>query len=293
MSALYCGFQVKNMISIQQYDRPDQAEAYSKFRLEPPQELVDIIVDYLEKKVMSETLRPGGGRGLWIGAEHYRLGALFSIRGGVRCQQVPNTRGQSLQKSKECFIQDCPCRVLAGWRQFCPLADSSHLLPLVGHESLFKEAERVLAPGGVLAVYTSMAIYPVTGEEHTDYQLRLVTNKLLYDDLKAYRSLKVQPAFEQYGNIEFPFEDIIRISDIGHTYMGNASDATGYIKSVSTFQNFRSINPLKADELLQDYQNSIMDVLKTNTGPDVTPLAYRRDYFIILCRKSTKKYLLN
>ncbi|GIY04837.1 hypothetical protein CEXT_492991, partial [Caerostris extrusa] len=45
------------------------------------------------------------------------------------------------------------------------------------------------------------------------------------------------------------------VSDIGHTYMGNASDATGYIRSVSTFQNFRSINPLKADELLQDYQN--------------------------------------
>ncbi|GIY54887.1 hypothetical protein CDAR_118381 [Caerostris darwini] len=50
MSALYCRSQVKTMISIQQYDRPDQAEAYSKFRLEPPQGLVDIIVDYLVKK---------------------------------------------------------------------------------------------------------------------------------------------------------------------------------------------------------------------------------------------------
>ncbi|GIY54888.1 methyltransf_25 domain-containing protein, partial [Caerostris darwini] len=50
MFALYCRSQVKTMIFIQQYDRPNQVEAYSKFRLEPPQELVDIIVDYLGKK---------------------------------------------------------------------------------------------------------------------------------------------------------------------------------------------------------------------------------------------------
>ncbi|GIY66670.1 hypothetical protein CEXT_612621 [Caerostris extrusa] len=158
------------MISIQQYDRPDQAEAYSKFRLEPPQELVDIIVDYLGKK-MSETLRPGGGRGLWIGAEHYRLGALFSIRGGMRCQQVPNTRGQSLQKSKECFIQDCSSACLVGGNSVHLLTAATcfHWLDM----KAFSKRPKGAAPGGVLAVYTSMAIYPVTGE-HTDYQLRLV-----------------------------------------------------------------------------------------------------------------------
>ncbi|GIY98734.1 hypothetical protein CEXT_632011 [Caerostris extrusa] len=121
-----------------------------------------------------------------------------------------------------------------------PVGDSSvHLLTAAScfHwldiKAFFKDAERVLVPESVLAVYTSMAIYPVTGEEHTDYQLRLITNK-------PYRSLKVQPAFEQYSNIEFPFEDIIRRGTGCHV---------------------------------------IMDILKTNTGPDVTPLAYRRDYF--------------
>ncbi|GIY84290.1 putative methyltransferase [Caerostris extrusa] len=130
-----------------------------------------------------------------------------------------------------------------------PVGDSSvHLLTAatcfhwLDMKAFFKEADRVLMPGGVLAVYTSMAIYPVTGDEHTDYRLRLITNKVTH---------MFSQLWEQYGNIEFPFEDIIRIGDIGHTYMGNASDTTGYIKSVSTFQNFRSINPLKADELLK------------------------------------------
>ncbi|GFT81509.1 uncharacterized protein NPIL_439411 [Nephila pilipes] len=150
--------------------------------------------------------------------------------------------------------------------------------------AFFREAKRVLAPGGVLAIYSSWAVYPVMEDEEKDYQLRMITNKLLYDDLKAYRSPKVQQMFEQYSSVEFPFEDVVRSRNIGHTYVGSAADAVGYIKSMSSFQNFRAINHFRADQLLQDYQKSIMNILKVSTEPGSTPLVYRRDYFLILCR---------
>ncbi|GFQ82002.1 uncharacterized protein TNCT_332561 [Trichonephila clavata] len=155
--------------------------------------------------------------------------------------------------------------------------------------AFFTEAKRVLVQGGVLAVYSSCAIHPVTGDEEKDYQLRMITNKFLYDDLKQYRSPRVQQAFEQYGNVEFPFEDVMRSRNVGHTYVASAADAVGYIRSMSTFQNFRAAYPLRADQLLHDYQDSIMKILNATTKPESTPLAYRRDYFLILCRKGKKR----
>ncbi|GFY64605.1 putative methyltransferase [Trichonephila inaurata madagascariensis] len=155
--------------------------------------------------------------------------------------------------------------------------------------AFFREAKRVLVHGGVLAVYSSCAIHPVTGDEEKDYQLRMITNKFLYDDLKRYRSPRVQQAFEQYCDVEFPFEDVMRSRNVSHTYVASAADAVGYIRSMSTFQNFRAAYPLRADQLLHDYQDSIMKILNATTKAESTPLAYRRDYFLILCRKGKKR----
>ncbi|GFV02318.1 putative methyltransferase DDB_G0268948 [Trichonephila clavipes] len=44
--------------------------------------------------------------------------------------------------------------------------------------AFFREAKRVLVQGGVLAVYSSCAIHPITGDEEKDYQLRMITNKV-------------------------------------------------------------------------------------------------------------------
>ncbi|GFQ90838.1 hypothetical protein TNCT_215851 [Trichonephila clavata] len=42
--------------SSQQFDRPDQAKAYSQFRPEPPKELLDAILSYLGEKASTELL---------------------------------------------------------------------------------------------------------------------------------------------------------------------------------------------------------------------------------------------
>ncbi|XP_035224527.1 putative methyltransferase DDB_G0268948 isoform X2 [Stegodyphus dumicola] len=156
-------------------------------------------------------------------------------------------------------------------------------------ESFFEEAKRVLLPGGVLAIYSSWVIYPVTGHQEKDDFLRQITDKFLYVDLKNYRSEKVQQLFDEYRNIDFPFEEVTRHRNISQKYIGTAADACGYIRSMSTFQNFRSSNPEAAEQLMQNYQNNIMDILGVSSMPEETSLAYQRKYFLILCRKPKYK----
>ncbi|GBM96136.1 hypothetical protein AVEN_153261-1 [Araneus ventricosus] len=109
--------------------------------------------------------------------------------------------------------------------------------------------------------------------------------QFLYEDLTPYRSSRLHQEYEQFSNVEFPFDDIIRVQDISQTFWGSAADAVGYIQSMSTFQTFRAVNLREADKLLHNYQYSILDILESNTTPERTPLAYRKDYFLILCRR--------
>ncbi|XP_055924353.1 putative methyltransferase DDB_G0268948 [Argiope bruennichi] len=271
------------MISSQQYERLDQAKAYSKFRPEPPQELLDIIVSYLSEEVpmpfgTAVDVGCGTGQSTVVLAPYFR-----SVIG---CDVSKSQIREAILTRK---IGNIDYRVAPA--ECLPVSDKSvHLLTAatcfhwLDTKAFFKEAGRVLAPGGVLAIYSSPVIYPIIGDDTMDNQLEFLTNKFLYDDLKPYRSSKVQQVFEQYNNIEFPFDNVVRIQNIGQTYIGTAADAAGYIKSMSTFQNLRAVNSLKADQLLQDYEDSIMDILKANTSPELTPLLYKKDYFLIICR---------
>ncbi|GBN50098.1 hypothetical protein AVEN_154695-1 [Araneus ventricosus] len=164
------------MISSQQYERPDQATAYSKFRLEPPQELLDVIISYLNEEIpmpfgQAVDVGCGSGQSTVVLAPYFR-----SVIG--------------------CDVSKSQIREAALARKVSNVE--------------YREADRVLAPGGVLSIYSSAAMYPITGDDETDNLLKFLTNKFLYDDLKPYRSSRVEQVFEQYRNIEFPFDDIVR-----------------------------------------------------------------------------------
>ncbi|GFV02322.1 uncharacterized protein TNCV_2354981 [Trichonephila clavipes] len=57
--------------------------------------------------------------------------------------------------------------------------------------------------------------------------------------------------------------------NIGHTYVASAADAVGYIRSMSTFQNFRAAYPLRADQFLHDYQHRLDSALRKGRGSRV------------------------
>lgn len=58
------------------------------------------------------------------------------------------------------------------------LITAATCLHWLNKDLFFSEVKRVLKPGGVLAVYSSNAIYPVTGDMEIDTELRQLTDKV-------------------------------------------------------------------------------------------------------------------
>ncbi|XP_055926105.1 uncharacterized protein LOC129957679 isoform X2 [Argiope bruennichi] len=231
---------------------------------------------------------------IYYGIQEKRRLATNSTTSRIR-QGLTADTGQSHLKS--CWISSSDILVRSiSPAENLPVADLSTQLLTAGTclhwldaQVFFKEADRVLAPDGVLAIYSSNSNYPVSEDEEKNYQLKCLTDKLLSKDLAPYMSSKLQQVRDRFSNIEFPFDEVTRVQDISQTYWGRAADAIGYIQSTSSFQTFCAADSRRADKLVQEYQNSIMDILNVNTSPESTTLAYKKEYFLILCRKRAQR----
>ncbi|XP_055926103.1 putative methyltransferase DDB_G0268948 isoform X1 [Argiope bruennichi] len=272
----------------QLYDKPNQARAYSRYRPEPPQELLDIIIRYLSEK-FPKPFDLAVDVGCGTGQSTIVLAPYFNSVIGCDISKSQLKEAAYYRKARNINYSISPAENL-------PVADLSTQLLTAGTclhwldaQVFFKEADRVLAPDGVLAIYSSNSNYPVSEDEEKNYQLKCLTDKLLSKDLAPYMSSKLQQVRDRFSNIEFPFDEVTRVQDISQTYWGRAADAIGYIQSTSSFQTFCAADSRRADKLVQEYQNSIMDILNVNTSPESTTLAYKKEYFLILCRKRAQR----
>ncbi|GFT33225.1 methyltransf_25 domain-containing protein [Nephila pilipes] len=86
----------------QQYDRPDQARAYSQFRPDPPKELLEVVIGYLEQEVpdpfgLAVDVGCGTGQSTLALAPYFRsvLGcdvSKFQIMEAALCRKATNVQ---------------------------------------------------------------------------------------------------------------------------------------------------------------------------------------------------------
>ncbi|KAF8789727.1 putative methyltransferase-like protein [Argiope bruennichi] len=193
----------------QLYDKPNQARAYSRYRPEPPQELLDIIIRYLSEK-FPKPFDLAVDVGCGTGQSTIVLAPYFNSVIGCDISKSQLKEAAYYRKARNINYSISPAENL-------PVADLSTQLLTAGTclhwldaQVFFKEADRVLAPDGVLAIYSSNSNYPVSEDEEKNYQLKCLTDKLLSKDLAPYMSSKLQQVRERFSNIEFPFDEVTR-----------------------------------------------------------------------------------
>uniref|UniRef100_T1J608 SRCR domain-containing protein n=1 Tax=Strigamia maritima TaxID=126957 RepID=T1J608_STRMM len=130
--------------------------------------------------------------------------------------------------------------------------------------SFYKEVDRVLRPGGVVALYCYD--YPKPHGQENSEKLRDYMNYVYNEGLCGFWHENKKLAEEMYKGIELPYEEQIRDKSGTWDTVWNLRESIGCVESWSGYHELKKQNAEKAKQLLQDFQDKIIKTL--NVAPE-------------------------
>ncbi|XP_044072023.1 putative methyltransferase DDB_G0268948 [Siniperca chuatsi] len=265
------------------FEGKDHAAIYQKYRFPPPDEVKNIILQYLDKKkgqphVLAVDVGCGTGQNSRLLAPHFQevVGIDISECQLEEARAVPGYPNVTYRK---------------GTAEALPFPDSSvDLLTAVSAAHWFDqsrflvEASRVLKPRGCMALLGFSN--SITRLHYQDCGERL---KHIYEEVKhvllPHTSNQVAVSESKLAELysAIPFPDKERIECIQVNLSISVRNLVGFIESWSMFQAYKKIDPQAAKDLLLNTQKRFLEEMGV-TSPD-TEIEKELEYFCVLASK--------
>ncbi|XP_056245552.1 putative methyltransferase DDB_G0268948 [Seriola aureovittata] len=265
------------------FEGKDHASIYQRYRFTPPDELKNIILQYLDKKkgqphVLAVDLGCGTGQNSRLLAPHFRqvVGIDVSECQLEEAKAVPGYPNITYRK---------------GTAEELPFADGSvDLLTAASAAHWFDrsrflaEASRVLKPQGCMALLGF-------SDTATRFHYQNCGERLsrIYEEVKqVLRPYTSSPVAVSDGKLEelysaIPFPDKQRIEGIRAKSVILVRNVVGFVESWSMFQAYRKTDAQTAHDLLLNTQKRFLEEMGV-TSPD-TEIEWELEYFCVLATK--------
>ncbi|KAM9363987.1 putative methyltransferase [Pholidichthys leucotaenia] len=264
------------------FEGKDHASIYHKYRFTPPDELKNIVVQYLDKKgqphQLAVDLGCGTGQFSRLLAPHFKevVGLDISECQLEEARTVPGFPNVTYRKgtAEELLFSDGSIDLLTA-------ASAAHWFD---QSKFLAEASRVLKPGGCMALLgfcdsNTRFHYQDCGEKL----------KIIYEEIKQVLSPYTSEAIalcdakleKLYSAIPFPDKE--RIEAFQTRSSIPVSNMIGFIESWSMFQAYKKKDWKSAEELLSNTQKRFLDAMGV-TSPD-SEIERELEYFCILASK--------
>ena len=217
-----------------------QASAYAAFRPTYPDELYEHLAGLTPAHDLAWDCATGNGQAAVALAKHYKqvMATDASDRQLEYAEKLPNITYRATP-AEQSPLKDASADLIA-------VAQAVHWFKL---DEFFAEAQRVLKPGGIIALW-GYTRTKVTGVEGIDSIIRHYTNHTLAN----YWPPEVRILNESYVNIPFPFKEL-RAPQLRIESEWTLKQLIGYLFSWSATQNYIQAtgeNPLeKLRELIE------------------------------------------
>ncbi|XP_023278860.1 putative methyltransferase DDB_G0268948 [Seriola lalandi dorsalis] len=265
------------------FEGKDHASIYQRYRFTPPDELKNIILQYLDKKkgqphVLAVDLGCGTGQNSRLLAPHFRQVVGIDVS---ECQ---------LEEAKA--VPGYPnITYRNGTAEELPFADGSvDLLTAASAAHWFDrsrflaEASRVLKPRGCMALLGF-------SDTATRFHYQNCGERLsrIYEEVKqVLRPYTSSPVAVSDGKLEelysaIPFPDKQRIEGIRAKSVIPVRNVVGFVESWSMFQAYRKTDAQTAHDLLLNTQKRFLEEMGV-TSPD-TEIEWELEYFCVLATK--------
>ncbi|XP_037345460.2 putative methyltransferase DDB_G0268948 [Pungitius pungitius] len=265
------------------FEGKDHAFSYQKYRFTPPDELKNIILQYLSKKkeephVLAVDLGCGTGQNSRLLAPHFQevVGIDISECQLEEARAVPGYPNVTYRKgtAEELPFPDCSVDLLAA-------ASAAHWFD---QSRFLAEANRVLKPGGCVALLGF-------SDSGTRFNYQGCGERLnhIYEEVKqVLLPFTSKRAAVADGKLEelytaIPFPDKERIESVQVKSSISVRNLAGFIETWSMFQGYKKKDPEAAGQLLLTTQKRFLEEMGV-MSPD-TEMDQEMEYFCILTSK--------
>lgn len=266
---------------------PSHALNYSIFRPSPPQELVHRIISYLKEKIPPPFTNAvdvgcGSGQSTQVLAPFFK-----SVVG------VDNSESQITHAVQKNTFQHITYKV--GSSDYLDFEENSVQLVTAGQcvhwfdiPKFFTQVDKVLHPGGVLALYC----YNVPQPRYRNIDLNDCVNKFFFTTMWDYILPKTvmvdQYSYDCEPLRKFPFSSQNSLMEKFSLEVKDSSVSAlvGYISTRSSYQNFKQIKGDElAEQVLSDLRNELMEMTGSDLSPEETKIDLTFPFNLVLGRK--------
>ncbi|NXQ14881.1 CRG1 methyltransferase, partial [Peucedramus taeniatus] len=247
-------------MATQMFEGRGHAAVYQKYRFAPGKELQQTILSYLrEKKAIPAELAVdvgcGSGQGTHFLGEHFKkvVGTDISEAQIQEAKDTPCSPNISylVCPAEELPFQDASVDVLTSFT-------AAHWFDI---ERFMQEAERVVKPGGCVAISTYTVDMSLCYRDCSK-QLTKVFREC-WDKILKYSSNRIKYVLDDYKEIfeALPFPDKKRVTDIYDPIPMTVEGVVGYMESTSSYQTFKKNDPTAATSLLQETEKRMLETM--------------------------------
>ncbi|XP_004066585.1 putative methyltransferase DDB_G0268948 [Oryzias latipes] len=269
-------------MAVRLFEAKDHAASYLRYRVSP-HELITRIMDFMEEQTpkqynLAVDVGCGSGQGTILLAQY------FAKVVGTDVSPVQLEMASSNDKPQNVSYRECPAEELPFANGEVDLVTAMTAAHWFDRQRFLQEADRVLRPGGCLALLSYTMDMKLEYGDISD-SLNDICEEF-YATLLPYRSSYIGSSskniyLDLFNSCSYPEKEWNNCVPVRR-----AVTLSAYIGMVQTFSSYECLkqkDPEEAERLSNDIQNKLLSVMKTSSlDTEVTMVVH---YFYWLARK--------
>ncbi|ROI62503.1 putative S-adenosylmethionine-dependent methyltransferase CRG1 [Anabarilius grahami] len=268
------------------FEGKEHAELYQRHRVSPPQELIDEVLNFLRKRIKEELdlavdVGCGSGQGTELLAPH------FMTVVGTDISSAQLEIAEAKDHAANLSYRQSPAEELPFEDDVADLVTSMSAAHWFDHPRFLREADRILRPGGCLALLSYTMDFELEHGESTS-KLNEICQEF-YAALLPYRKAYIGSSSLQLYKKIF---DLVSYDDkewhecLKVRMTMPLSRFIGLVETFSSYQGFLEKDPVEAKKLSQTITDRLLEAMGASS-PDTEVIVIVK-YFYLLASKPQK-----
>ncbi|XP_077303447.1 ubiquinone biosynthesis O-methyltransferase, mitochondrial-like [Lithobates pipiens] len=248
-----------------EFEGKDQAFDYQKFRFEPSQEIINLVFGYVDKRFT----KPYGFAvdvGCGTGQNTRIIAPFFKKVLAIDISEAQIKEAKKAPVSPNVTYSVCPAEEVAVGDASVDLLTASIAAHYFTIEPFLKEVDRILKPGGCLAIFTFLPSIEVHYKDCSEQMTQVFAD--MEASLAPYEHEKAQHLRNGYKEMyeSIPYTDKRRIENIVNKIRMPLARLLGFIQTYPMYPIYLKAKPEEAKEMMRTAEERFLQLMGTSSS---------------------------